>query len=184
MTQENDLTKADQAAAKAAEREAAKVAQAKAEKQAKADAEKAAKKAEQEELKAKKEALKSEAAAKAAEVAAAKAAKEAEKQAKVAEREAAKVAREEEKARKIAEREANRQPEQNGVRRPGPNGSCGKVWAHADALSTQLGRPVAIAELMAETDKESLNQSNVRTEYARWKKFHGISGKVQATAAV
>lgn len=165
MTQENDLTKADQAAAKA-------------------EAEKAAKKAQQDELKAKKEALKAEAAAKAAEVAAAKAAEVAEKQAKIEAREAAKAEREAAKAAKIAEREANRQPEQNGVRRPGPNGACGKVWTHADTLSTQLGRPVSIAELMVETDKESLNQSNVRTEYARWKKFHGISGKVQAAPAV
>lgn len=171
---QNELTKADQAAEKAA----------KAEKQAKAEAEKAAKKAQQEELKAKKEALKAEAAAKAEAAKAAKAAKEAEKQAKAEQRAAAKVAKEQAKAAKIAEREANRQPEQNGVRRPGPNGSCGRVWAHADALSTQLGRPVSIAELMVETDKESLNQSNVRTEYARWKKFHGISGKVQAAPAV
>ncbi len=89
-------------------------------------------------------------------------------------------------AAKKAAKEANRQPEQNGVRRPGPEGKCGQVWALADHLSKHEGKPVAIATLLEHAIKAGHNVANVRTEYARWKKFHGVPSvprKVAATPA-
>ena len=151
-------------AAKQAEREATKAAKA-AERQAKkevADAEREAKKAE----------------------------REATKQAKIDAKEAAKAAKEAEKAAKEqakadakAAREANRQPEQNGIRRPGPEGLCGQVWGLADKLSQELGQAVPIANLLEAGVAAGLNPSNIRTEYARWKKFHGLSGRITLPAA-
>lgn len=101
----------------------------------------------------------------------AKAEKLAAKEAKKAEKEAAK------EARKV-EREANRRPQQNGVRRPKPDTLCGRVWELADTLSEKLGQPVPIGELMVVAKAQDLNPSNVRAEYASWKKYHGIAGRI------
>ena len=111
-----------------------------------------------------------------AEVNAAKA--KAEKDAK---RQAAREAKEKEKADKKAEREANRMPEQNGVRRPKPHTLCGQAWQKADELSAALQRPVSIKELLAATDQIHLNPVNVKSEYARWRKFNGVKGRIKAT---
>lgn len=151
-----------------------------AEAQAKAEAEaKAAQKAaEREAAKAQKaqerEAAKAQkAAAKEAE----KAAKEEAKAAKLAEKEAKKKAAEEAKA-------ASKQPEQNGVRRPRPETLCGKAWAVADDLSMKQGSPVAISTLLATTNPMGLNEGNVKAEYARWRKFNGVTGRVMSPEAV
>ena len=98
--------------------------------------------------------------------------KKAAAEAKKAEREAAKAAK-----------EANRQPEQNGVRRPGAEGKCGRVWAIADRLSAALGQPVPVADVLVEAEAEGLSASNTRCEYARWKKFNGLSGRITKPAA-
>ncbi len=155
--------KAAEAATKKAEKEAA-AAQRKAEREAKkaeADAQKAQRKAE---LEAK------------------RAAKAAEAEAKKAEREAKAKAKTEEAERKSKEREAKRMPEQNGVRRPGPDGLCGKVWALADAMSAEMAQPVPVASLLERGTAQGLNTANIRTEYARWKKFHGLSGRITTPA--
>lgn len=106
-------------------------------------------------------------AAKAAVAEAAKAKKEADKQAKI-----------DAKAAKVAERETSRMPEQNGVRRPKADTLCGKAWGIADALSQSLGQPVPIANLLEATNAQGLNEGNVKAEYARWRKFHGVTGRV------
>lgn len=152
--------------------EAAAKAQKQAEKEAKAAAAAEAKAAKQAEREAKK-------AAAEAEKEAGKAEREAAKQAKIDAKEAAKAAKEAEKAAK----EASRQPEQNGIRRPGPEGLCGQVWGLADKLSQELGQAVPIANLLEAGVAAGLNPSNIRTEYARWKKFHGLSGRITLPAA-
>lgn len=147
------------------------------------DAEAAAKAQKQAEKEAKKAAAAEAKAAKQAEREAKKAAAEAEKEAKKAEREAAKAAKEQAKLDAKAAKEASRQPEQNGIRRPGPDGLCGKVWTLADNLSASLGQAVPIANLLEAGVAQGLNPSNIRTEYARWKKFHGLTGRITAPEA-
>jgi len=155
-------------AAKQAEKEA-KVAAAAELKAAKA-AERAAKKEAAEAAKAdKKASVEAEKAAKAQAKLDAKAAKEAEKAAKAQAKLDAKAAK-----------EAQRQPEQNGVRRPGPDGLCGKVWGLADSLSAEMSQAVPIANLLKAGEEQGMNVSNIHTEYARWKKFHGLSGRITA----
>ena len=148
-----------------------------AEAKAAAEAAKAQKKAEAEAKKAQKAA---EADAKKAERAAAaeraKAEKAAAAEAKKAEREAAKAA-------KAAEREANRMPEQNGVRRPKPATLCGKAWEIFDDISRKNGAPASISEAMEIGKARGLNEANMRAEYARWRKFYGISGRISAPKA-
>jgi membrane protein involved in colicin uptake len=160
--------KAEAAAAKKAAQEQAKAEKAEAAakaKAAKAEATEAAKKA------------KAEAAEKAkAEKEAANAAKEAAKK-EAAEKKAA------EKAAKAAEKTKVVMVSQNGVTRPKAGTKTGQVWDLADKLSAEKGAPVAISELMPVASAAGLNDATVRTQYARWKEFFGVYGKVAKAAA-
>ena len=69
-------------------------------------------------------------------------------------------------------------PEQNGIRRPKPETETGKVWALADSISASLGQPTPIAILLTQGQAAGLNDSTIRTQYARWRAFHGITGRV------
>lgn len=112
-------------------------------------------------------------AQKDAEKAAAKAKKEELAAQKAAAKEAAKAAK-----------EAARMPEQNGVRRPKPDGLCGKAWAVFDEVSTSLGQAAPIAPCLKRAEQLGLNLGNVRCEYAVWRKFHGITGRIEDPAKV
>lgn len=79
-----------------------------------------------------------------------------------------------------AAKEANRQPMQNGVRRPGPNGLCGRGWAIMDQISQAKGAPAAAKEVKAATDAAGLHWGNIVGEYAKWRKFHGLTGRIYA----
>jgi hypothetical protein len=149
---------------------------------AQADAAKATKKAEADKLKAQKkaDADKAKADAKAA-VEAKKAEKEQAKADAKAKKEAEAKAKAEAKA--AAKPPKVQMPESNGVRRPKPEGMCGKAWAAMDELSRNLGQPVPIATLIAHTNTLGLNEGNVRAEYARWRKFNGVTGRVSAPKA-
>lgn len=155
----------EQLAKEAADATAAKEAKAKADKEAKAVAAAAKKEAD---AKAKKEKADAAATAKAE----AKAKKDAEVKAKA-----------DAKAAADAAKASTKMPEQNGVRRPKAEGACGKVWALADQLSGQLGQPVPIANLSAAASAQSINDSTIRTQYALWRKFHGITGRVALPVA-
>lgn len=146
-------------------------ANAKAQADAKA-AEKAAKAQAKADEKAKKDKEKADAkAAKEAAAAEAKAKKEADAKAKA-----------DAKAAAAAQKEATKMPEQNGIRRPKPGTACGNVWAMADEMSSKLGQPVPIADLSKSASAAGINDSTIRTQYALWRKFHGITGRVVAPA--
>lgn len=166
---------AAEAAAKAED-----IAKKAADKKAKADAAAALKA----ETKAKKDAEKAEAKAKAeADKVAKKDAAEAGKQAKKDEIAAKAQAKVDAKAAREAAKAANQMPEQNGVRRPKPETLCGKAWAVFDSLSSTKGTPVTIQESLAVTTPQGLVEGNVKAEYARWRKFFGITGRLAAPAA-
>lgn len=141
-----------------------------------ADRLKAEKKAESEKLKAQKKADADAAKAAAKEKADKKAAADAEKAAAKAKKEADKKAAAEAKA--AAKPAKVQMPEQNGIRRPKPDGLCGQAWATMDRLSSQLGQPVPISTLLEATNRAGLSEGNVRAEYARWRKFNGVTGRV------
>lgn len=145
---------------------------------------------------AKKAREKAEAAAKKkadAEAAKAKAAadRKAKADAKVAEKAAAKKKREDDKAAKVkaaadkvAAKEAAKQPERNGIRRPNPDGKCGKAWALMDHMTTTKGAPVAIADLLIASGHSGMNPNMVRSNYAAWRKFNGVAGRVLSQAEI
>lgn len=69
--------------------------------------------------------------------------------------------------------------EQNGIVRPrGMTSKCGRVWAIADEVSKKKRSPASFQEIWEIGEKEGLNQSNVRVEYAKWRKFNGVEGRV------
>ena len=174
---ETEEQKTARLAAEAQATKEADAAKAKADKEAAA----ATKKAEREAAALAKKTEREEAAKlKAAERDAAKQAKEQAKveaaKAKEAEKEAAKAAAEEAK-------KANQQPEANGIRRPKADGMCGKAWTIFDEVSRKNGAPASIGETLPIATSQGINEATVRTQYARWRKFFGISGRVEAPKA-
>lgn len=141
--------------------------------------------AEKEAMKAAKEAAKAEAKAKReAEAAEKKAAKEAAKAEAKAAKEAAKAAAKAEKEAAKAEAKAARSmPEQNGIRQPSPHSICGRVWAIFDKVSHKNGSPASIGESMELARAENINEATIRTQYARWRKFHGVTGHIASPKA-
>ena len=113
--------------------------------------------------------------------AAAKAEKERLKAEAAAAKEAAKAEKqrlkEEAAAKAKAEAEALR-PTSNGVRRPKPDTLCGQAWAIFDAVSQKNGAPATISESLVFAREQGLNEGNVRAEYAQWRKFFGITGRL------
>lgn len=156
-------------AARASIAKAAEVAKAKALEKAQKDADK---KAAAEAAKAKR----------VADAQAKRDAKAAEVQARKDKAAADKKAKEDAKLAAAAAKEAKKQPEQNGVRRPSPDGKCGKAWALMDQLSQALGQPVAIADLLAVSRTMDMNDNMVRSNYAAWRKFNGVVGRVLSQA--
>lgn len=121
-------------------------------------------------------------AAKDAEKAAAKLAEKEAKAAAAAQKKAdEKAAKEAAAAAKKAEKEANRMPEQNGVRRPKPETLCGQAWALFDSLSAS--GPTAISPALEKAKELGLNEGNVKTEYSRWRKYFGVTGRIEDPAA-
>ena len=95
----------------------------------------------------------------------------AKKAAKEAEKAEAKRLKDEAKA-------ANSMPNQNGITRPRPDTACGNAWALMDELSAKLSQPAPISIVLQGAEQRGLNYDTVKTQYARWKKFNGIEGRV------
>jgi membrane protein involved in colicin uptake len=146
--------------AEAVDKEA--LAKAKAEEKAKA---KALRDAAAAEKKAEKDKAKLEAAAK----------RQADKDAKVA-------AKAQAKADALAAKEAKKQPQQNGVTRPKPETTCGKCWAEYDRLAGERGGVAAIADAKPALTAQGINDATIRTQYAHWRKYNGIKGRVESVA--
>jgi hypothetical protein len=73
---------------------------------------------------------------------------------------------------------ADRQ-QKNGVTRPASGTATGKIWDLADKLSADAeGQPVPIATLRAHADLRQTNENTLKTQYARWRNYHGIKGRV------
>lgn len=95
----------------------------------------------------------------------------AKKAAKEAEKAEAKRLKDEAKA-------ANAMPNQNGITRPRPDTACGNAWALMDELSAKLSQPAPISIVLQGAEQRGLNYDTVKTQYARWKKFNSIEGRV------
>lgn len=101
---------------------------------------------------------------------------------KAAEREAAKATkaaeREAKKAAKAAEKLEAQMPIQNDMRMPKPGTKTRAVWDKCDELSRQHQRPPTRKEILAVCEGSNVNM--VSSQYAYWRKFHGVTGRIVA----
>ena len=74
-------------------------------------------------------------------------------------------------------------PEQNGVRQPRPGTNCAKIWDLAAKMSDERNAPVAVGDLLEVAEAQGFAAATVKTQYARWRKFHGIEGRVESDKA-
>lgn len=73
-------------------------------------------------------------------------------------------------------------PEQNGIRMPRPGSNCALIWDKATIMSTEKKATVAIGDLLVVLVAAGFNQATIKTQYARWRKFHGVEGRVDSEA--
>jgi hypothetical protein len=74
-------------------------------------------------------------------------------------------------------------PEQNGVRKPRENTHCARIWDIATQMSTEANSTVAVGDLIETAVNSGFNEATIKTQYARWRKFHGIEGRVESAVA-
>jgi hypothetical protein len=77
--------------------------------------------------------------------------------------------------------ERNR-PESNGVKRPSAGTLCDQVWQTATELSNGDEMPrtkiATLSEVVKACEAKGINKYTARTQYARWRVFHGITGRL------
>jgi hypothetical protein len=66
---------------------------------------------------------------------------------------------------------------QNNIARPGTGTVTGTIWSIADSLSAALGSPVGRKEVLDEAAKKEINPSTAATQYGRWRKYNGLTGR-------
>ena len=83
----------------------------------------------------------------------------------------------------VAKIEKNR-PENNGVKRPSAGTVCAAVWDTAATLSTlsESGgnhtKVATLSEVTKACEAKGINKFTARTQYARWRVFNGITGRL------
>jgi hypothetical protein len=71
-------------------------------------------------------------------------------------------------------------PQKNGITRPGSDTTTGKVWHCADEITTKNKQAASISELKQHPDLRQVNDHTIRTQYARWRKYNGVEGRVDS----
>jgi len=67
-------------------------------------------------------------------------------------------------------------PVQNGVKRPSAGGLCRAVWD----FCWECGSVPTVGQVKEHAVKVGWNLANATIEYYCWRKYNGISGRVQA----
>lgn len=68
----------------------------------------------------------------------------------------------------------------NGVTRPKAGTATGKVWEHSDRITASAKRTAARAEVMEAAKKDGVNDATIATQYGKWRRYNGITGRVTA----
>lgn len=68
--------------------------------------------------------------------------------------------------------------EQNGVKRPSAGTTCAKVWDALDAKAKETGCVPNSEFVRTYGTENSINEYTMRTQYARWRTFNGVKGRV------
>lgn len=70
----------------------------------------------------------------------------------------------------------------NEITRPGAETICGKIWATADRLSKENKTIATIAMMQAAPEMAGIVIATLKTQYARWRKFNDIKGRLPTIA--
>jgi hypothetical protein len=73
-------------------------------------------------------------------------------------------------------------PHQNGVTRPNAATITGRVWNLVDELQAALGKLPARSEVIGKGLAQGINEATLSTQYGRWRKFHGFTGRTNGPA--
>ena len=67
-------------------------------------------------------------------------------------------------------------PEQNGLKRPSAGSTCAIIWDTCDRITSEWQSTCTSAELF--NALQGYNECTLRTQYARWRQFNGITGRL------
>jgi hypothetical protein len=68
--------------------------------------------------------------------------------------------------------------ERNGIKRPKPGGNCAAVWDACDAVRASKKDTPSFKEVDEALGKAAIPAATRRSNYAVWRRFHGITGRV------
>jgi hypothetical protein len=77
-------------------------------------------------------------------------------------------------------KEAKLKIEQNGVSRPSPGTTTGRIWEIADEISAKLKAPAPRKDVMEQTKALGINDATAATQYGKWRKFNGLKSEPKA----
>lgn len=89
---------------------------------------------------------------------------------------APKVERPKKQAEKTGTSVEQNRPEQNGLKRPSTGSTCAIIWDTCDRITSETGHVCTSAELF--NALQGYNECTLRTQYARWRQFNGITGRL------
>ena len=70
--------------------------------------------------------------------------------------------------------------ERDGIKRPGPGTISETLWSIFDAKEAELGHAPALGDVLDEATAQDIKEASVKAGYAHWRKFHGITGRVES----
>ena len=84
--------------------------------------------------------------------------------------------KEAEKTGKTGKTVEQNRPEQNGLKRPSAGSTCAIIWDTCDRITSETEHTCTSAELF--NALQGYNECTLRTQYARWRQFNGITGRL------
>lgn len=78
--------------------------------------------------------------------------------------------------------------QRNGITRPATGTATGTIWDFADQISAKKAETnpsafASIAELRQVPELRQTNEHTLKTQYARWRSYHGLKGRQDAAPA-
>lgn len=89
---------------------------------------------------------------------------------------APKVEQPKKQAEKTGKTVEQNRPEQNGLKRPSAGSTCAIIWDTCDRITNETEHTCTSAELF--NALQGYNECTLRTQYARWRQFNGITGRL------
>lgn len=71
----------------------------------------------------------------------------------------------------------------NGATRPYAHTKCGAIWEVADQISAMHQRPATKQEVLDQCAELGYNLGNSKDEFARWRRFNGLTRSAKKVAA-